>query len=63
MQQAQVFLGCGGMARFLEITESWVRALNIPADALVDGRKAWTVHTAERVKAERQARQRKPRAA
>jgi hypothetical protein len=59
--QVPKFHGCGGLARYLEVTESRVRQLDIPPDATVDGRKAWTEQTAERLKAERIARQRKQR--
>lgn len=48
--------GCGGLARYLGVTETAIRLKKIPPDALVDGRKAWTEETAERLRAEREAR-------
>jgi hypothetical protein len=56
MQQVQRLFGCGGFARYLGVTETAVRLMRIPPDALVDGRKAWTEQTVRRVKAERDAR-------
>jgi hypothetical protein len=55
--QVQTLLGCGAMARYLGVSETFVRMLDIPADATFNGRKAWTLATAERVRLEREARQ------
>lgn len=55
---AERLFGCGGLARFLGITETAVRQMRIPPDALVDGRRVWTEATAKRLAAERAARKR-----
>ena len=54
--KVQLLLGCGALARRLGVTETRVRQMKIPPDALVDGRSAWTEETAERVRAQREAR-------
>lgn len=55
-REVTVFLGRGGLARRLGVSETYVRILNIPPDALVDGRPAWTPATADRVKSDRLAK-------
>lgn len=54
--QIQILFGCGGLARYLGVTETAVRFMKVPPDAMVDGRKAWTEETAARLKTERDAR-------
>lgn len=50
------YLGRGGLARFLGIGESRVDQLNPAPDATVDGRSIWSLESARRLKAEREAR-------
>lgn len=52
----QRYLGRGGLARFLGISESRTCQLDPPPDALVDGRPVWLPETAARVKVERETR-------
>ncbi len=52
----QRFLGPGGLARFLGISEVRTRQIVPPPDALIDGRPAWTPETAARLKVELEAR-------
>ena len=49
----QTFVGRVGLARLLGLTEQWVRQLDPVPDALIDGRPAWLMQTAARLKAER----------
>jgi hypothetical protein len=52
----QIFVGRVGLARILDLSEQWVRQLDPPPDALIDGRPAWTLETSARLKVELAAR-------
>lgn len=54
--EIQRFLGRGGLARFLAISEARVGQINPEPDALVDGRPVWLPETAARLKVARESR-------
>lgn len=52
----QKFLGRGGLARFIGISEARIGQINPLPDALVDGRPVWRPETAARMKLDRERR-------
>ena len=50
------FLGRAGLARYLSVSETRIGQLNVPPDALADGRPLWTPETAARLKFQRDQR-------
>ena len=54
--QIQRFLGRGGLARFMGISEARIGQIDPAPDALVDGRPVWLPETAARMKLERETR-------
>lgn len=56
MQQIQRFLGRGGLARYMGISEARIGQIGPAPDALVDGRPVWLPETAARMKLERETR-------
>ena len=50
------FLGRSGLARFLGISDARVGQISPAPDAFLDGRPVWLLETAERLRAEREAK-------
>lgn len=54
--EIQRFLGRGGLARYMGISEARIGQIDPEPDALVDGRPVWLPETAARMKLARETR-------